>query len=68
MQTPEALQGALLPVVRQIVQNLAGALLGAGVINESMATAIAGLILSAITVIWMLIARVRPPEPPTPPS
>jgi hypothetical protein len=53
------LHGALLPVVRQIVQNMAGIMLGAGVVNESMASAIAGLILSGITVVWMLAARAK---------
>jgi hypothetical protein len=56
---PQDLHGALLPVVRQIVQNAAGIMLGAGVVNESMASAIAGLILSAVTVVWMLAARAK---------
>lgn len=59
MNTPESLHGALLPVVRQIVQNAAGIMLGAGVVSESLATAIAGLILSAVTVVWMLGARAK---------
>lgn len=53
------LHGALLPVVRQIVQNAAGIMLGAGVVNESMASAIAGLILSSVTVVWMLSSRTK---------
>jgi hypothetical protein len=59
MNDTSALHGALLPVVRQVVQNLAGVLLGAGILNENEITAIAGLVMSAVTVAWMLIARAR---------
>lgn len=66
MNDQSTLHGALLPVVRQMVQTSAGMMLGAGVLNESMSTAIAGLILSAGTVVWMLVARAQAQKPPHP--
>lgn len=59
MENQSALHGALLPVVRQVVQVAAGYLIGAGVLNENDVTAIAGLIMSAGTVAWMLVARAK---------
>ena len=59
MNEHSALHGALLPVVRQVVQVASGYLIGAGILNESEATAIAGLIMSAATVAWMLAARAK---------
>lgn len=59
MHTPEALHGAMFPIVRQIVQLLAGYIFAKGALNEEMTTAITGLVLSAGTVVWMMVARAK---------
>lgn len=66
MNDQSTLHGALFPVVRQVVQNLAGILLGAGVLNENETAAIAGLVMSAATVVWMLVARAKAQKPEGP--
>jgi hypothetical protein len=53
------LHGALYPVVRQVAQVAAGYLIGAGILTESEATAIVGLVMSLATVGWMLAARAK---------
>jgi hypothetical protein len=53
------LQGAAMPVLRQVAQLGAGYLIGAGILNESEATAIVGLVMSLATVGWMLAARAK---------
>lgn len=55
----ETLQGAMLPIVRQAVQHLAGVVLGAGVLAENEIVAIAGLVVAVANVAWMLVARAR---------
>lgn len=54
-----AATSAMLPVVRQIVQHLAGAILGAGVLTENEAAVIAGAIIAVCNVVWMLRARAK---------
>lgn len=54
-----SLEGALLPIVRQAVQHLAGVVLGAGVLSENETVAIAGLVMAVANVVWMLVARAR---------
>jgi hypothetical protein len=66
MNDQSALHGALFPIVRQGVQVLAGYLLGAGLLNENEVTAIAGLVMSAATVVWMLMARAKAQKPEGP--
>jgi hypothetical protein len=56
-----AATSAALPVVRQIVQHLAGVILGAGVLTENEAAVIAGAIIAAVNVAWMLRARAKAP-------
>lgn len=59
----ESLHGAMLPIVRQAVQHLAGVILGAGVLSENETMAIAGLVMAAANVVWMLVARARAMQP-----
>ena len=59
MAMPEAMHGALWPVVRQVVQHAAGWTLGAGVLAESEITVVAGLLMAVGNVIWMLVARAK---------
>jgi len=56
-ESPSALHGALLPVVRQIVQHAAGLLFGAGVVTQDQTTQIAGVLIGLGTLVWMLAAR-----------
>jgi hypothetical protein len=56
-----AATSAALPVVRQIVQHLAGVILGAGVLTENESAIIAGAIIAAVNVAWMLRARAKAP-------
>ena len=57
MPQSAAATSAMLPVVRQIVQHLAGVVLGAGVLTENEAAVIAGAVIAAVNVVWMLRAR-----------
>ena len=75
MSPNNPLHGALFPIVRQILQFVAALLLGRGVVGEDILTAVAGLVMSVGTVVWMLLARERVPvdappaqEPPKPSS
>jgi hypothetical protein len=54
-----AANSALLPVVRQIVQHLAGVILGAGVLTENEAAVVAGAIVAVANLAWMLAARAK---------
>jgi hypothetical protein len=56
-----AATSAALPVVRQIVQHLAGVILGAGVLTENESAVIAGAVIAAVNVAWMLRARAKAP-------
>ena len=53
------LHGAALPVLRQVAQLGAGYLIGAGILTESEATAVVGLVMSLATLGWMLAARAK---------
>lgn len=57
------LQGALMPIVRQGVQHIAGVVLGAGVLSENETVAVAGLVMAVANVVWMLVARARAQKP-----
>lgn len=61
MPQSAAATSAMLPVVRQIVQHLAGVVLGAGVLTENEAAVIAGAVIAAVNVVWMLRARAKAP-------
>lgn len=50
---------AAMPVVRQIIQHLAGVILGAGVLNESEATIVAGALIAVGNLVWMLRAKAK---------
>lgn len=55
----EPLHGAMLPLVRQVVQHVAGLTLGAGVLAENEIVAITGLVVAVANVVWMLVARAQ---------
>jgi hypothetical protein len=57
------LHGALLPIVRQGVQHVAGVVLGAGVLSENESAIVAGLVMAVANVVWMLVARAKAPKP-----
>lgn len=61
MPQSAAATSAMLPVVRQIVQHLAGVILGSGVLTENEAAIIAGAVIAAVNVVWMLRARAKAP-------
>lgn len=50
---------AAMPVLRQIIQHLAGVILGAGVLSESEATIVAGALIAVGNLVWMLRARAK---------
>jgi hypothetical protein len=58
-ETQGALHGALLPIVRQVVQHAAGLIFGVGFLTQDQATQLAGLLIGLGTLVWMLAARVR---------
>lgn len=70
MSPNNPLHGALFPIVRQLLQFIAAYLFGHGMVDENTLVAVTGLVMSAGTVIWMLLARERAPTetPPKPPS
>lgn len=47
----------LLPLLRQGLQVVGGLLIGRGVVSASEVEALTGLVISAVTVVWMLRAR-----------
>ncbi|MBR0675437.1 hypothetical protein GXW77_04535 [Roseomonas alkaliterrae] len=59
MSDAAAATSAALPVVRQIVQHLAGVVLGAGAITENEAAVVAGAIVAVANLAWMLVARAK---------
>ena len=61
MPQSAAATSAMLPVVRQIVQHLAGVVLGAGVLSENETAVIAGALIALVNVVWMLRARAKAP-------
>lgn len=65
---PGSLHGAFGPVVRQLVQHLAGWMLGAGVLTENETTIIAGVVMAVANLIWMLVARARAQQGGPPPG